>query len=181
MIIGMDVDLTVVDALTNWFKWYKFKTGHDLFHIMEAGEDHGFNVQELMINHSSPLDYWKQEDLYDTLEPLPGCVEKINQMKEAGHEIIFISYCFAGHLDSKVSFLKRFFGSDIVFIDTKHKEYVQMDAMFDDHSTFLEKIKDRQPDCLLIQKKTSINSILETAHSSFENWEDFNIEVLNGN
>ena len=58
------IDLTVVDTLNPWLEWYRYKTGHNL---TLKGEDHGMNVQKLMINHSVPLDFWRKSDLYDNL------------------------------------------------------------------------------------------------------------------
>jgi len=172
MIIGLDVDLTLVDTLTPWLEWYKFKTGSDLSHILEEQKDHGFNIQDLMVSHNSPLDFWKQSDLYDTLEPIADCIDVVSELQK-DHDVIFISYCFPEHIESKVSFLNRFFGPNIKFVDTKHKEYIKMDLMIDDHGVFLEKIKGLQPNCKVIQKMTPINSLSELVDDSFVNWKEF--------
>jgi 5'(3')-deoxyribonucleotidase len=171
MIIGIDVDLTLVNSLENWVLWYEHKTGHSLLNDFNKNIDHGLNIQKLMIYHDSPLDYWKLPDLYDNLHPMDGCVQVVKYLQEIGHDIIFISYCVPSHIDSKTSFLNRNFGPDIKLIDTKHKEYVKMDMFIDDHSEFLDNVRKLQPDCITIQKKTIINSINTELY--FENWDEF--------
>lgn len=164
MIIGIDIDSTIVDTITPWANWYTFHTGEKL------NFSENKNIYELMTCHSSPLDFWKQPNLYDNLTPYKKCVKVIKQLMEK-HEVIFISYCFAGHLDSKVSFLKRNFGHNIKFIDTEHKEYIKLDVAIDDRGRYLRKIKEAQPNCRCIQKKSLLNCISFSDH--FEDWDTF--------
>lgn len=171
MIIALDIDLTLVDSLTPWIGWYKHQTGHDLADIFTDQQDRGFNIQDLMLQHSSPLDYWKSTTLYDNLEPLPNSIEAVRALQELGHDIIFVSYCFPSHIDSKIAFIKRNFGPDVKFIDTKHKEYVKMDMIVDDHSEFLLNVQKLQPDCITITKKTPINAVKTDLY--FEEWSEF--------
>ena len=91
MIIGLDVDGTVVDSITPWLSWYKFRTGHELTEETLEGKT---DLASLMTHHSTPVDYWRQGDLYDTMEPLEGVKDFIDRMKDSGHEVVFVSYCF---------------------------------------------------------------------------------------
>lgn len=175
MVIGVDVDLTIVDSLTPWLEWYEFKTGHSLELDFKDIHDRSLNLSELMIKHESPTDFWRTKNLYDSLELLSGVKEILTElMKE--HEVIFISYCFPEHIDSKLSFLKRNFGTDIKFIDTKHKEYIYLDVFFDDNTSFIDRMIQKNPKTICVQKKTSINQISSNAHFVIDSWEDFDLE-----
>lgn len=137
-VIAVDVDLTVVDTLTPWLKWFKDRTGKDVLN-----EDNNYSLipemTRLMNGDVSfhPLDFWKQKDLYDFLKPLPDCVEVLKELHKRNWKIIFVSSCISEHIDSKIRFLDRYFRCGVnyeytPFISTHDKHYVRYDLLIDD-------------------------------------------------
>lgn len=105
--IGIDVDGVVVDTLT----LYK-KTSPFLY---------------------DPLDFWRDETLYDNLEPMKGAVEKLETLSQY-FNIVFVSRLKGNHHRSKVYFLKKHFPFMAGFVGT-HEKYILNDsllAMVDD-------------------------------------------------
>lgn len=152
-IIGIDVDLTVVDALTPWVEWYKDLTGHD---ISEEMLELDYGLEELMHQHASPLDFWKKSDLYDNLEPISSSKVNIDILSEH-FDIIFISACFPEHAQSKEYFLKRNFPYLKGFINTQSKGFVRCDYYVDDYGKYLKQVQDGNPDCITFQHETPLN------------------------
>lgn len=146
MKIGVDVDLTLVDTGSEWWEWLTtIYTSRDFYYLSDTYNNHGkleYDLTKYFTDCSekiegNPFDFWKQDDLYDKLSPLTHSVEVLRQLVEAGHDIVFISYCHGGHFKSKVDWLKKYFpfvdiGGKGGFIATKEKHLVNVDAMIDD-------------------------------------------------
>ena len=80
-----------------------------------------------------PLDFWRDENLYDNLVPIEGAVEKLEQLSKY-FGIVFVSRLKGNHHRSKVYFLKKFFPFMTGFIGT-HEKFLLNDslvAMVDD-------------------------------------------------
>lgn len=133
-VVAIDVDLTVVDTLTPWLYWFSQKTG-----LMVHNKDRAYDlvpemlelIKESGVEPFDPMEYWKHPNLYDMLQPAPGSVEVVNRLKEQ-YEVVFVSSCIPEHTDSKIRFLKKYFGKDIKFISTFHKEFVEYHFLIDD-------------------------------------------------
>lgn len=148
MRLGVDVDLTLVDTGSEWWKWLsnygnvhterdilKFKDRECLYKLNYDLTKYFPDFMEKCL--SNPFDFWKQEDLYDNLTPLQNSVEVLRQLVDTGHDIVFISHCHGGHFKSKVDWLKKHFsftdiGGKGGFIATKEKYLVNVDVMIDD-------------------------------------------------
>ena len=104
MIIGVDVDLTVVDTLTEWLNWYERETGHKI----KSFEGLSWNINRLMVNHKDPMSFWRQGDLYDGLKPLKNSVEVLEKLSQ-NHQVVFVSHCEPEHEFSKRKFLDKYF------------------------------------------------------------------------
>lgn len=154
--IGIDVDLTLVDSGTAWLEWldivYGVSFGPSIKSIPK-GETVYYNLSKYFPQPSSsqvtPFDFWEDPFLYDKLKPLPGSVEAIKKLKEAGHNIRFVSHCKKGHFSSKVRFLKRHFpfvdlesATGDGFYATKAKNGVAVDVLVDDRHSFLNQMDD---------------------------------------
>ena len=168
MIIGVDIDLTIVDTLTPWIEWYKKLTGNDLKNDVVGMV---YNIEDLMKSHRDPLEFWRRPDLYDDLEPIPDAVEVLNELKRQGHTIIFISSCFPEHENSKRYFLQRNFDFD-GFISTSDKHFVKCDHFIDDYNKYLDKIKDFYPDTKTFRINTILNENNPSKHATGD-WYDF--------
>lgn len=114
--IGIDVDGVVVDTLTLYKKASPFL--------------------------DDPLDFWRDETLYDNLEPMNGAVEKLGALSQY-FNIVFVSRLKGNHHRSKVYFLKKHFPFMTGFIGT-HEKYLLNDslvAMVDDLEDNLSKFE----------------------------------------
>lgn len=113
-LLGIDVDGVCVDTLT----LYKQASKH----------------------LDDPLDFWRSEDLYDCLEPIEGCVQKLEQLSKY-FGIVFVSRLKGNHHRSKVYFLKKHFPFMTGFVGT-HEKWILNDslvAMVDDLEDNLSK------------------------------------------
>lgn len=152
-ILVCDVDLTVVDTLDTWLKWYEDSTGHNIDNDLSTVD---YYLQDLMHKHDSPLDYWKKPNLYDKLLPIPEAVECLLELKNY-YDVLFVSSCFPEHTTSKQKFLKEWFPFAKGFIATSDKGFVKADAVIDDYQKNLLMFTD-VPDNMKFLVETRINS-----------------------
>lgn len=140
-VIAIDVDLTVVDTLAPWLDEFKYITGLEV-----KNSDRVYSLEPEMyelIRQSGvppfdPMTFWRDPSLYDMLTPLPGCVDVINQLIDAGYTVIFVSSCFSAHTDSKERFLKKWFPRHHGFISTTDKHFVDYLVLIDDRIKHME-------------------------------------------
>jgi len=128
-IIGVDVDLTVVDTLTPWLHWYEQCTGETITEEMLNAIPYG--VEVLMDKHDDPMEYWKNCELYDGKTPINGSIGALQVLSEH-YNIIFVSDTLPEHMESKNNFIDKFFPFHKGFIATKQKHLVNMDWLIDD-------------------------------------------------
>lgn len=100
-LLGIDVDGVVVDTLT----LYKQASPH----------------------LEDPLDFWRDENLYDNLVPMEGAVEKLGLLSKY-FGIVFVSRLKGNHHRSKVYFLKKHFPFMTGFVGT-HEKYLLNDSL----------------------------------------------------
>lgn len=172
MIIGVDVDLTVVDSLNPWITWYRDLTGHDITEEISSVNN---DLQDLMKRHSDPLAFWKKPDLYDKLEPFEEAITVLRNLHEQGHTIIFVSTCFPEHENSKRMFIQRNFPFSSGFISTGDKQFVKMDVFIDDYKKNLVQVKTIQPDCFCYHFDSGINT---KGRYEYGDWDRFQ-ELVN--
>jgi len=131
-IIAIDVDLTVVDTVTPWKEWYTKLTGHDLGEITSENND----LETLMKNHTDPLKFWRNPELYDEMTAYPEAIEFIGKIHDLGIDVVFVSACMSEHEDSKRFFLRRNFPYMKGFISTGDKLFVRCDYFVDDYKKY---------------------------------------------
>lgn len=157
--ILVDVDLTFVDSGWPWLYWMEsvYQIPADFELLDKDYEESGlfnYNLSKYFPSRCKeaipPYEFWEDPHLYDKLKPLPGAVEAIRRLHEAGHPIRFVSYCKKGHFSSKVRFLKRHCpfldldnGTDgSGFYATKVKAGVAGGVIIDDRHQFLNQFDD---------------------------------------
>lgn len=157
--ILVDVDLTFVDSGWPWLDWmtdvYQCDADTDAMHNDRTSTGfYNYNLSKYFPNRCKeaipPYEFWEDPHLYDKLTPLPGAVDAIRRLHEAGHPIRFVSYCKKGHFSSKVRFLKRHCpfldldnGTDgSGFYATKVKAGVAGGVIIDDRNQFLNQFPD---------------------------------------
>lgn len=155
LIWGIDVDLVVAPSDLYWIYWMDAIYGDKKDFTLKS-EDAKFNYDTAMyyqnfkeITGVDPYIYWDEAHLYDVMQPIPGSVETLRQIKEDGNNIVFISYTKGDHMASKVRFLKRHYPfvefngySGDGFIATKEKGLVSVDVMVDDRANNLHMFKE---------------------------------------
>lgn len=80
-----------------------------------------------------PLDFWRDETLYDNLVPMEGAVEKLKALSQY-FDIVFVSRLKGNHHRSKVYWLKKHFPFMTGFVGT-HEKWIlnaSLIAMIDD-------------------------------------------------
>ena len=134
MLIAVDVDLTVVDTLTPWMKWFDRKAGKSIRN--ESGSyDLVPEMREIMKEQGvdfDPMEWWRQPDLYDYMIPITAAVDKLKLASMCGYEVVFVSSCIPEHTKSKQDFLKQWFPFAKGFIATHDKHFVDYDVLIDD-------------------------------------------------
>ncbi|ARB11662.1 putative 5'(3')-deoxyribonucleotidase [Pectobacterium phage vB_PatM_CB7] len=157
--ILIDVDLTFVDSGWPWLSWMESvyqvvpSTALMVKDFNETGL-YNYNLSKYFPTRGQeaipPYEFWEDPHLYDKLKPLPGAVDAVRRLHEAGHPIRFVSYCKKGHFSSKVRFLKRHCpfldldnGTDgSGFYATKVKAGVAGGVIIDDRNQFLNQFPD---------------------------------------
>lgn len=137
-LIGVDVDGVLVDT-------------HTLY-------------KEASKHLEDPLDFWRSEDLYDNLSPIPYAVEKLEQLSKY-FGIVFISRLKGNHHRSKVYFCKKWFPFMQGFIGS-HEKWLMNDsvvAMIDDLESNLVKFDPHKRVLFGVDVK---------------DWEDFNVKAF---
>ena len=168
-ILAVDVDLTVVDAVTPWRIWYKNLTGHDIGEVTAENND----LESLMHQHHDPLSYWRSNTLYDNLEPFPEAVKALESLSEHV-DIIFVSACFPEHEQSKRLFLKRNFPFMKGFISTHDKQYSKCDYFVDDYKKYCNQL--HEVGVKVYQIKTALNSPSDLF--PYLTWEEIEQDII---
>lgn len=161
MIIGVDVDETIVEVMPAWLEYLNRVAGTNRT-MRGCLYDYnlGCHFPELKSLNIDPMSFWDSDYLYQTLRPTLGCVKAIRKLYENGHKIIFISHTRKMHHGSKVKFLKQHFPfiplgditSGHAFIATHEKGVMsQINVMIDDRLKYLPLFG---KDVLKIQFKT---------------------------
>lgn len=175
-IIGVDVDLTVVDVVygeNGWLKWYHDLTGHNL--EQEISTDNN-DIERYMKAHDDPMAFWRKHDLYDKHSVYPDAVDVLTDLYiNHGVKIVFVSACYPEHETSKRMLIRRSFPFEHGFVSTRDKGFVKMDYFIDDYKKYLQHVKDAQPECKVFQIKSSLN---KPAGFPFGDWYDFKEMIL---
>lgn len=149
-VIAVDVDLTVFDTISPWLRWFDNLAGiktnpknlvqYDLIPYFKSV------LESRGIHNVNPFSFWFQKDLYDEMEPIEGCKEKLKELHEQGNKIVFVSKCEPEHLRSKKKALEYYFPFMSGFIDTGDKQYCKYDALIDDNVSLVNRCKKHNPD-----------------------------------
>lgn len=144
-IIGVDVDETFTATAVKWLKWMNDVCGVRRT-LGDCNYDYRLDLYFPEMTHLGvdPMAFWRNVGLYETAKPMEGAVYTLLRLKQAGHSIVFISYCKSMHMSSKVKFVKRHcpfldFGNGDGFIATKEKGVLgkAVDIMIDDRVKYL--------------------------------------------
>lgn len=145
-ILGVDVDLTTLRSDKSWWLWLKnMCQDNDLpWNIddyINSGNKIDYNLSKhfppLKNRNVEPMDFWRQEGVYDHIYPVDGVVDCIKRLM-SDYKIVFVTHNKGNGGRSKFNNLDRLFGKDnFSFVVTKEKYLVRMDYLIDDRNDFL--------------------------------------------
>lgn len=146
--IGVDVDLTTLRSDINWWHWLKnMAEDNDLpYHIedyINAGNKVRYNLSShfpaMKNSNVNSMDFWRQEGVYDTIQPVENAVESIKTLMKS-YNIVFVTHNKGNGGRSKFNNLARLFGKgNFGYIVTKEKYLIKLDYLIDDRHSFLNK------------------------------------------
>lgn len=158
--IVIDVDLTIVDPSPEWMLWQVRVFDMEPVPVAHPARGVGgvtsfYDLSKYFPVHMrksnvSPFEFWEDHFLYDKLLPLPGAVEGIKKLKQAGHNIKFASVCKHGHFSSKVRHIKLHYpfvdlgktSKGDGFYATMEKGGIRADIIIDDRNAHLNQFDD---------------------------------------
>ena len=179
-VIAIDVDLVLTNIIPKWHSWLLAQSrsfdekryNKDLQH--ERVDYNITRYYELPMDVDG-FDFWRQHDLYDDAKLLKYAKEVIMNWYMDGHELVFTSFCFPEHEQSKIKFLKRSLSfiadEDFHFISTKSKGFVRADVCLDDRNVFLNQMGNKT---LCIKFHTPYTQCEEARqhYITYNNWKD---------
>lgn len=98
---------------------------------------------------NDPMDWWRKPDLYSRMNPLPGSIEFLTNLKTVLEEyyefveFVAVSKCEPEHERSKRQFVyDRFPGIFCGFVSTDEKHMVAGDVLIDDNPKYVQPCND---------------------------------------
>ena len=177
MIIGIDIDLTIVDTGSEWLHWLNKATGRSLtLEDLDYDYDLGVGFRDAL-PPSLHKHFWKQHDLYDNLEPYDDALEVITKMCDDKDDVVFISHCFDEHYLSKRNFIRKWFPRSVDMINTEHKWLVgECDVFIDDRHEFLNQFWNTDTRCIKYNTPYKQNKPLyDTEIEVINNWKELKL------
>lgn len=173
MKIAIDIDETVCSHAMNWLFWLEEKTKAGKINsiLKEQHPEYNFTKyykEELKALGLTGEEFW-EEVSYDNVEPFKGCQRAINRLGR-NHQIIFVSHCKAGHLYSKIKWVKRTFSVKTYFIDTKNKGFIDCDVFIDDRNVFLNQMP-KKVKCIKISTPYTQSEDFTRPVQELKDWE----------
>ena len=136
MILGVDIDQTIVDSHSLWIEWLSSQG------IRTTIDE--INNQKFDIDIE---DFWRDENLYDSLSLYDERISFYLESLSSKYDIVFISKCFPEHIQSKYNFLKRNFKFKFSFMETTLKYLIDCDVMIDDSNSVLDSFSNSKTYC----------------------------------
>jgi len=138
MIILCDVDGVVADLLSEWVRRYNAKYDDDLSPEDITEWDMHRNVKPEC--GTDIHNFLRMPNLYSMVEPIPGALEGIQELRRRGHRVVFVTAAVVGSMDQKARWLKRHgFLTDLNdLIVAQDKSLVQGQVLIDDGAHNIE-------------------------------------------
>ena len=196
MTMGIDVDNTILTLMSKWIAWIcsenditKPKDIRDL--IIKINTTDTYSIPEYLSRSTkyfmvsqNTQDFWSTADIYDRAVLFDGVIEFFERWSEK-IDILLISHCRAGHKDSKLKFLNDLILNKypIKFIDTKYKQYIDVDILVDDCPQVIEAVKQRRSSVIntifYAAVLPAIRPIANTADKIVYGWDEIDKYVGN--
>jgi len=165
MNIIVDVDLTLIDVVTNkggWLDWLQNATKFpyeqfpwDINQEMEIEYDLTKYYPD--IPKKEAWNFWQDPNLYQRFKPYADAVEVLTKLG-LKNKIVFVSYCKQFHQKSKYMMLEEYFKhklpkGNFAFLATREKWAVSGDVIIDDRNGFLSQFASK-PEVVKIKYAT---------------------------
>ncbi|GAB3044564.1 5' nucleotidase, NT5C type [Virgibacillus ainsalahensis] len=182
MRFGFDIDDTLINLREHAFNIYKEKLNK---HVSRDDflELRRVEIHELFgLSEEQGKEMWKdsmEEVYYTTCLPFPGAIEMLDELKEQGHEIFYITARPKGHGERTKKWMKEQgfpIRDDRFFSGMKDNEKVhiikdlQLDYYVDDKPVVLETLTD-QPTSLFIKDQSYNQEMINLPRIT--DWADF--------
>lgn len=129
--VSVDLDSTLVDILTPWIYYINIKESSN-YKIKDVKK---WNQDFIVRN----IDFVLKEDLYDNLVPISGAVNFIKSL-QSKYNVQIVTHTLDGHRESKLKFIKRYFGDITVVTTNECKLSVTKDTiLIDDNLEHIQK------------------------------------------
>lgn len=152
MIIAVDVDNVLCPLNERWLEMYN----EDCDDCVMLKDITGWEIHKFLTkrpNDDSIYAYLQHPNLYKDLEPYEGALEGVRQLREDGHDVIFITACVLGGIDNKLNWLAdtgftnrrnngRHVGKDVIIANDKWR--VNADVLIDDRASTILKWHDME-------------------------------------
>lgn len=183
-IVSVDIDQTVVDLSEDWWHWmfqkmrvfpepYPSHLSTINYDLSQEVVDLAYDLRDGSGNRIDAGEFWKQEDLYDEAEPLPGAVEALEYLKSRGCSIAFVSHVEGSHSKSKWEFINRHFPVDAYYA-TREKWGINSWMAIDDRNKYLQQFSEIVPPERLFKMETKFTQDApEPACVKVKDWYDF--------
>lgn len=138
---GIDIDGVSVDTPKLWLRWLE-----DMCEKKLGFEPDDYNYtkyfkDELAREGLDGFEFWRRENLYDSLEVHPKAVEVLTKLSDAGHKLVFVSTVKGFHHKSKWGMLERSGLPIEGFLATKEKHLVDVDILIDDSPYVISNVR----------------------------------------
>ncbi len=170
--IMVDVDMTLVDTVSGWLRWFEIRSGVTI-------DPTRYHLEKLMEGHinEDPLNYWRQKDMYETLSPYDKSVSTIRRLVDAGFDLVFVTWSpYNGQIRAKDKWLAEHYGADIPVVHTDLKHYVDCDIMIDDNEWMIRDVLKRRAGTEILKMETTMNKDYHGEGTervlTMRNWED---------
>ena len=186
MIIAVDIDNVLNDLASKTLALYNSRTGKNI----QMSDVTTYNFHECLPKEDADniVALFKEKELWDSLEPLPGSQKVLRQLANQGNQIIIATATDPINFEWKCEWIKKHFP----FIQTDNiirimdKSLLKVDVLIDDHienliSCFCERIcidylynrnasKDYVYDIMRVESWNEIPSIIKNIERKMKEW-----------
>lgn len=133
MRILIDMDDTIEQLLKGWIAWVNRRYGTET--TIEDVKEWDVSKAFPTLTHDEVYDAIYAEDMWETVEPVPGAPEVIKSLKDKGHEIVIVTASPYRALHAKMEkVLFKYFPyitwDDVII--TSRKQLIRADMLIDD-------------------------------------------------
>lgn len=131
MIIGVDVDSVVADLIPTWLKWYNRDYDDDI----QVEEWTEWEVpKRIKCTREAMSRYIRMPELYDDVYPVEDSWMIINELRDLGHRIVYITSTPIGMEGVKYNWLYKwnYIESKKDYIEAEDKSLINFNVLLDD-------------------------------------------------